>query len=293
MKGKRAKESGAMRGARAVRTAKAAGRGATTGAAGCEAMTQVAGTAGCGKRLRFLQLYPNMMDLYGDSGNLQILRYRAEQRGVKVEVERYVIGEAAPDWRRYDLIFLGGGSDKEQKVVAGDLVRYRGELRKAAGDGAFFLTICGGYQLFGKYYKDAEGNVIEGVRLFDFYTEASADKRQRCIGDIAVEVELGGEKVRLVGFENHGGQTYGVDRPFGRVLAGNGNTFRSTYEGMMTENFIGTYLHGPLLAKNPELADEILRRCLRRATGKEVELAELDDEFEQCAKKEMLERLLG
>lgn len=241
--------------------------------------------------LRILSLYPNMMDLYGDSGNLQILKYRAEKRGVKVKIEAYTVGQEQPDFGRYDLVFLGGGSDKEQKVVARDILQYRDEIRKAYEAGVFFLLICGGFQLFGKSYKDAEDNLIEGLGIFDYYTESSTDKRKRCIGNIVIESKIGGRTQKLVGFENHGGQTYGVTQPFGRVIYGNGNTFRNEYEGMMGANVIGTYLHGPLLAKNPELADEILRRCLERKYDKKVVLERLDDAFENKARAEMLAKL--
>ncbi len=320
--------------------------------------------------LKFLHLYPDMMDLYGDSGNLQILKYRAEQRGIPVQIDRHTISNPAgaasatsttsatgttpnlaasaatpsstpgavpttaaasatsassPDFASYDLIFIGGGSDREQKVVAKDILKYRAGLAKAYQAGVFFLAICGGFQLFGRYYKDAEGNTIKGLRFFDFYTVSSLDKRQRCIGNIVLFTELpldpsagpslgptsdsslnpspnaskghsssaATTPVYLVGFENHGGQTYGIDHPFGDVIFGNGNTFQNRHEGLMTPNFIGTYLHGTLLSKNPELSDYILKRCLSRRSSAPVQLSELDDSFERQAKKEMLERLLS
>ena len=274
--------------------------------------------------LKFLHLYPNMMDLYGDSGNLQILKYRAEKRGIKVQIDSHIIASnesaetSAPDFSAYDLIFLGGGSDKEQKVVARDILNYRADLKNAYDSGVFLLTICGGFQLCGKYYKDAEDNLIDGLALFDFYTESSTDKSQRCIGNIVIETEIDQKPVKLVGFENHGGQTHGVAHPFGRVLAGNGNTFRDSFEGMRTPNFIGTYLHGPLLSKNPELSDSILAYCLARkaknsaspkttassktsaetpksravAESSLAALPKLDDNFELTARREMLEKLL-
>lgn len=242
--------------------------------------------------LRVLHLYPNMMDLYGDSGNLQILRYRAEKRGIEFRVDSYQIGDPAPAFSHYDLIFLGGGSDKEQKVVARDILRHKAALKTAFAADVFFLTICGGFQLFGKYYKDAEDNLIKGLGFFDFYTESSTDKRQRCIGNIVIETSLAGRTVRLAGFENHGGQTHNIAHPFGRVLFGNGNTFRSAHEGCMLPNFIGTYLHGPLLAKNPELSDYILSTCLAARSKNPPHLAKLDDQFELRARAEMLKKLL-
>ena len=243
-------------------------------------------------KLKILSLYPQMMDLYGDSGNLQILKYRAEKRGIKVEIDTYNVGGEEPDFAKYDLIFMGGGSDKEQKVVAGDIMQYREQIQAAYDSRIFFLLICGAMQLFGKYYRDAEDNMIKGLEIFDYYTESSMDKRERCIGNIVIESEIDGKKTKIVGFENHGGQTHGVKQPLGRVLYGNGNTFRNKFEGVKDENLIGTYLHGPLLAKNPKLADEIIRKCLERKYDKKIELTPLDDDFENRARAEMLEKLL-
>ena len=243
-------------------------------------------------KLKILSLYPQMMDLYGDSGNLQILKYRAEKRGIKVEIDVHNVGDGALDFTGYDLIFMGGGSDKEQKVVASDILQYQKKIRAAYDSGVFFLLICGAMQLFGKYYRDAEDNMIKGLEIFEYYTESSTDKRERCIGNIVIESKIGGEEMKIVGFENHGGQTHGVKQPLGRVLYGNGNTFRDKYEGVKDENLIGTYLHGPLLAKNPKLADEIIRKCLERGYGKEIELAPINDDFENRAREEMLEKLL-
>ena len=242
--------------------------------------------------LRILHLYPNMMDLYGDSGNLQILKYRAEKRGIKVKIDSHIVGDPTPNFPKYQLIFLGGGSDKEQKVVARDIVKYAEDIKSAYQNGIFFLTICGGFQLFGRSYKDAEDHLIKGLGLFDYYTESSTDKRQRCIGNIIIETELSGKAIKLVGFENHGGQTHGVTQPFGRVLFGNGNTFQNPHEGMMAKNFIGTYLHGPLLSKNPELSDYILAQCLAQISKKPSVLKPLDDTFELQARRELLEKLL-
>lgn len=242
--------------------------------------------------LRILHLYPNMMDLYGDSGNLQILTYRTEKRGIKVYLDTYIVGDDAPDFTKYDLIFMGGGSDKEQKVVARDIMHHRAALQAALDAKVFFLLICGGFQLFGKYYKDAENNLIKGLGIFGYHTESSTNKRERCIGNIVIETELDGKPLKLVGFENHGGQTSGVVSPFGRVLIGNGNTFKNAYEGKMLENFIGTYLHGPLLAKNPALSDYIIKYCLERKYDRLVKLDKLDDRFENRARSEMLKKLL-
>jgi len=242
--------------------------------------------------LNILCLYPNMMDLYGDNANIDILKYRARQRKIDINVDTYTIGDEEPDFYKYDLIFLGGGSDNEQKVVAKDIIKYKKQIERSINKGIFYLLICGGFQLFGKYYKDSENNIIKGLNIFNYYTEVSSGKKERCIGDIVIESEINNQKFELLGFENHGGQTFDVEKPFGKVIYGNGNTFQNEHEGFMSENVIGTYLHGPLLSKNPELADHILKCCLERKYNKRVNLKKIDDEFENIAKKEMLDKLL-
>lgn len=242
--------------------------------------------------LNILCLYPNMMDLYGDNGNIEILKYRAKKRNINIHVDTYTVNDEEPNFYEYDLIFLGGGSDKEQKVVSKDIIKYKKQIERSINQGIFFLLICGGFQLFGKYYKDSENNIIEGLNIFDYYTESSTNKKERCIGNIVIESEINNQKLELLGFENHGGQTYDITSPFGKVIYGNGNTFKNEYEGFMIENVIGTYLHGPLLSKNPELADYILKYCLERKYNKKINLKKLDDNFENIAKKEMLDKLL-
>ena len=242
--------------------------------------------------LNILCLYPNMMDLYGDNGNIEIIKYRANKRGIDVNIDSYTINDEEPDFYNYDLVFLGGGSDKEQKVVSKDIIKYKKQIERSINLGVFYLLICGGFQLFGKYYKDSEDNFIEGLNIFDFYTSSSTNKKERCIGNIVISSKIGNKYIEILGFENHGGQTFNVDKPFGKVLYGNGNTFKNEYEGLMTENVIGTYLHGPLLSKNPELSDYIIKYCLERKYKKNIKLSKLDDEFESIAKKEMLDKLL-
>ncbi|MBE6152616.1 MAG: glutamine amidotransferase [Firmicutes bacterium] len=242
--------------------------------------------------LNVLCLYPNVMDLYGDNANIDILKYRAKQRNIDINIDTYTIGDEEPNFYEYDLVFLGGGSDTEQKVVAKDIIKYQKQIERSINKGIFYLLVCGGFQLFGKYYKDSENKVIKGLNIFNYYTETSSTKNEKCIGDIVIESVVDNHKIELVGFENHGGQTFGIDTPLGKVRYGNGNSFKNEYEGFMKENVIGTYLHGPLLSKNPELADYILKYCLERKYNKKVNLKKIDDEFENIAKKEMLDKLL-
>lgn len=244
------------------------------------------------RELRILYLYPDILDLYGDIGNIKILKYRLEQRGIKAIVDTYSINDEKPDFKSYDIIFAGGGADNEQQILSEDLVKYKEELKEAKEAGVFFLLICGAYQLFGKYYKGVEGNIIPGLEIFDYYTEANPNRNERCIGNIIVEVNLGSSSVKVIGFENHGGQTYGIETPFGKVLYGNGNKFGDDFEGFMKENVIATYLHGPLLSKNPELTDYILKYCLKRKYNEDVTLTPLDDEFEVKCRLQLFERFL-
>lgn len=244
------------------------------------------------KELKILYLYPDILELYGDFGNIQVLRYRLEKRGIKATIVPYSIGDDTPNFNDYDLVFAGGGADQEQGILSKDLVQYSDNIKEAVNNGVFFLLICGAYQLFGKYYKDADGNVIPGLHIFDYYTEALADKKKRCIGNIVIKSKLNNMETEIIGFENHGGQTFDINTPFGTVLYGNGNKFGDTQEGFFKDNVIATYLHGPLLSKNPELADYIIKYCLDKKYNDNIQLANLDDSFENLCRKQLLERFL-
>ena len=185
------------------------------------------------------------------------------------------------------------GADNEQSILSEDLIKYKEEIREAEAQGVFFLLICGAYQLFGKYYKGVEGNIIPGLEIFPYYTEALADRKKRCIGNIVLNVKLNEKETKVIGFENHGGQTYDVPTTFGKVLFGNGNKFGDTQEGFFKENVIATYLHGPLLSKNPKLTDYIIKHCLDRKYQENITLEPLNDEFENLCRKQLLDRFLN
>ena len=244
------------------------------------------------KELKILYLYPDILELYGDFGNIQVLKYRLEKRGIKCIVEQYTIGDTEPDFCDYDLVFAGGGADQEQSILAKDLVQYKDNIKKAIDNGVFFLLICGAYQLFGKYYKDVDGNIIPGLEVFDYYTEAINDRKKRCIGNIVIDVSLNSTSTKVIGFENHGGQTFNISTPFGNVLYGNGNKFGDTHEGFFLNNVIGSYLHGPLLSKNPELADYIIKHCLNKKYNENTILEPLDDKFENLCREQLLNKFL-
>ena len=244
------------------------------------------------EELRLLYLYPDMLELYGDYGNIQVLKYRCAQRDIKLNVEQYVVGDNAPDFKSYDIVFAGGGADNEQSILSEDLLKYKNEIKESVEKGTFYLLICGAYQLFGKYYKGVEGNIIPGLEVFDYYTEAAPDRSKRCIGNIVTKVKLDDKETEVIGFENHGGQTFNVDTPFGEVLYGNGNKFQDSEEGYFRKNVIATYLHGPLLSKNPKVADYIIKYCLERKNNNKVELKELDDTLEENCRKQLLDNFL-
>lgn len=245
------------------------------------------------KEIKILHLYPDMLNLYGDRGNIQALQYRIEKRGITACIDYYYIGGQAPDFSAYDIVFSGGGADKEQALVAADMMQYKESIKKAIDEGVFFLLVCGSYQLFGKYYKGVEGDIIPGLEIFDYYTEAIPDRSKRCIGDIVIQTELNGKETKVIGYENHGGQTKNVTTSFGHVLYGQGNTFGAGEEGFMLKNVIATYIHGTLLSKNPDITDYIIQYALERKYEEKVELEPLDDTFEEKAREQLLNRFLG
>ena len=237
--------------------------------------------------IKILHMYADMLDLYGDSGNMEILSYRCRMRGIECNIDKYSIDMPAPDFSQYDMIYIGGGADLEQQHIASDLLSCREGIEKAYKNGTFLFLICGGYQLMGKYYRDADGNEIPGLGLFDYYTVAPGSRRKRCIGNIVVSTDITGEEIKIVGFENHGGQTQDIKTPLGKVLYGNGNVSKGESEGYFEKNVIATYMHGPMLSKNPEIADYMISYCLHGG-----ELSPLSDKLELDCRKVMLDRLL-
>ncbi|NLT08940.1 MAG: glutamine amidotransferase [Ruminococcus sp.] len=242
--------------------------------------------------IKILHMYADMLDLYGDSGNMEVFSYRCKMRGIECIVDKYSIDSPMPDFSAYDLIYIGGGADLEQQHISADLLKCREGIAKAYKAGTFLFLICGGYQLMGKYYRDADGNDIPGLGLFDYYTVAPNSRRKRCIGNIVIKTNITGTPVEVVGFENHGGQTQGVKTPFGKVLYGNGNCSKSEAEGYCEKNVIATYLHGPCLSKNPEITDYMIGYCLSRSSGENITLKQLDDKLEKDCRSVMLQRLL-
>jgi CobQ-like glutamine amidotransferase family enzyme len=206
-------------------------------------------------------LYPDQLNLYGDRGNILTLRRRCQLRGIELRVIGLGIGDAlAPD--EYDMLFIGGGQDKEQAPVAQDLHEMKGiGLWAAIEDDMPVLAVCGGFQLLAHYYRPAEGPDMQGLGVFDAWTIHKGARTARCIGDIAIRWN----DQTLIGFENHGGRTYlGTAKPLGKVLKGYGNNAEDYTEGAIYRNAYGTYLHGSLLPKNPHFADHLITLALQR-----------------------------
>jgi lipid II isoglutaminyl synthase (glutamine-hydrolysing) len=226
--------------------------------------------------LRVCALYPELMNIYADRGNIQVLRARCGWRGIGFELAASSLGEEL-DPGEHDLFYIGGGQDRDQIAVAEDMVRTkRDALHAAAERGAVVLAVCGGYQLLGRSYQLGD-RTIPGVGLVGL--ETVREEGPRLIGNCAIESDLGSGPQVIAGFENHGGRTYldASEAPLGRVLSGHGNNGRDRAEGVRRGNVIGTYLHGPLLPKNAWLADRLVELALG------IELAPLDDRMEEAA----------
>lgn len=237
--------------------------------------------------LKIAHLYPELLNLYGDRGNILVLEKRCRWAGIPVTIEEVPLG-AEGHLPEADLIFIGGGQDREQEVLAEDLRRRKAKgLREAIEGGAVVLAVCGGYQLLGTYYRTGQGKEIPGLALFDFHTVAYPS---RFIGNIVIRVPVLQNRT-VVGFENHGGRTYlgrGV-QPFGHVVKGHGNNGEDQTEGILVGRVLGTYVHGALLPKNPHLADWLIAEAVRHAGEGRYEPP--PSEVELWAHRRMLARL--
>jgi len=240
------------------------------------------------KRLTVGWLYPDLMNIYGDRGNILTLLKRAEWRGYDARVLELGRG-TVKGMAEVDVFFFGGGQDREQALVYEDLLEHKqAPLEKAVAAGAIVLAVCGGYQLLGHYYQTAEGERFPGIGMIDVKTEAG---KKRFIGDVIVDSGIEGlEPQTLVGFENHSGRTFlgSAARPLGKVRMGSGNNGADGTEGCLQGGVLGTYLHGSLLPKNPQLADYLIRRALNRRGVSE--LSKLDDSAELAAHARILQR---
>src|SRR4051812_2664 len=228
--------------------------------------------------LRITWLYPRLMNIYGDRGNIRTLEQRCAWRGIAVEVARVGVGDPVTAGDT-DIYFFGGGQDREQIAVAADLQGATGDgIKRDMAEDAIALTVCGGYQLFGHYYRPYATEDLPGIGVFDAWSDAGPD---RFIGNVLSETEWG----TLVGFENHSGRTFLGEgtRPFGHVVVGHGNNGQDGTEGAVTRNAFGCYLHGSVLPKNPAFADHLIALAIRRKYGPDAALASLDDAAELAA----------
>ena len=236
-------------------------------------------------KLTIGHLYPELLNLYGDRGNIQCMMKRSLWRGIEAETIAFGL-EDSIDFSKLDIVLLGGGSDREQRIVCSRLRDIRENFHHYVEDGGSVLAVCGGYQLLGHYYKTEE-DTLEGLSLVDLYTEQGSP---RLIDNIVLENP--DFSLPIVGFENHGGRTYiGDNKPFGKVVYGHGNNGEDGQEGVLYKNVVGTYLHGPLLPKNPHICDYLISNALERKYGKGA-LEPLDDTQEIQANQELYKRFV-
>lgn len=237
--------------------------------------------------LTICHLYPDLLNVYGDVGNVLILKHRASLRGIDVNIANSSLNDTL-DKDNIDIIFFGGGQDYEQSIVSNDLNTIKkDDIKEYIEDGKVFLAICGGYQLLGKYYTAPNGEKINGLGILNIYTEGGDT---RFIGNTEIYNESFDET--YVGFENHSGRTYINDHtPLGKCIHGYGNNGQDGYEGCIYKNTFGSYFHGSFLSKNPEFADRLLLLALQNKYGTDVKLDLLDDELELKAKSVIKERL--
>lgn len=265
-------------------------------------------------------LYPDLMSIYGDRGNIIVLQKRCEWRGIDVEIQQIGLDSSEKDLFSCDLLMMGGAQDSQQTIVARDLEKKKTTLSDMIESGIPGLYICGGFQFLGTYYKEADGTIIDQLGVLDIYTENPGG--ERLIGNIAIEINtsviLGSkatpeskerswtrlrqgydqqasqdDKIIFVGFENHGGRTkLGKEvKPLGKVLKGYGSNAEDKTEGAVYKNSIGTYFHGPILPKNPELADYLIEKALEKKYKKKIELKPLGDQLSHKARSIVLQRL--
>lgn len=232
--------------------------------------------------LRIAHLYPDALNLYGDSGNVLCLEKRMQWRNIECKTDKINIGDIC-NFSDYDIVFIGGGQDFEQSLVLDDISRGNDTyLKNAVKEGVSVLAICGGFQLLGKFYKTHTGEIMNFTGILDFYT---VGKEKRIIGNYAFRTA---ERLEIIGFENHSGRTFlGKNvKPLGRIIKGSGNNGKDKTEGVRFNNTFGTYCHGPILPKNPDFADMIIEKAIERKYGK-FELLTLENSAELLARSQV------
>ena len=237
--------------------------------------------------INIAHLYPKLLNIYGDWGNVLTIKKRCEWRNIDVNIDSIGLGDSI-DIKKYDFYFLGGGQDQQQIAVSKELQKHKTSLQEARDENAVFLAICGGYQLLGHYYQPHNADRLEGISLLDAFTVAG-DKR--FIGNVTAACEFV-EPNSLVGFENHSGLTYlkNETQPLAYVEVGNGNNGKDKTEGARYKNVFGTYLHGSFLPKNTHFADYLISLALHKRYKEKIELVELDDNLENCAHQSLVNK---
>ncbi|SCG85955.1 type 1 glutamine amidotransferase [Methanobacterium congolense] len=237
--------------------------------------------------LNIYHMYPEVLNLYGDIGNVVCLKKRCEWSGITPKITNFDINSEKKDLKDGDIFFIGGGSDRSQNIVYSHFRKYTEQFKEIIEDNGVVLAICGGYQLLGEKYIDSAGNEVPGLGIFNYST---LSEEGRLIGNIIIENQLNLLPKTIVGFENHGGRTYSDYKPLGIVKTGYGNNGKDMKEGIVYKNCIGTYLHGPLLPKNPHLADYLILKALERKYGTKSlnEVTEVN-EFEYLAHDKVIE----
>ena len=237
--------------------------------------------------LNIVDMYSDILNIYGDIGNLKCIKKRCEWRGIEVNQKSYSINDSDFDYEDIDLILIGGGSDRTQSIVSNDLLKQRQDLENYVENEGVILTICGSYQMFGNEYYDVNGDNVSCLEIFDIKTVSQED---RLIGNVLIENNLDLEPKEVVGFENHGGRTSHNYKPLGNVITGYGNNGEDNSEGMIYKNFIGTYLHGPFLPKNPHIADYLILNAMKNKYDLDS-IEKLNDGIEFKAHDVMVNRL--
>lgn len=239
-------------------------------------------------------LYPDLMSTYGDRGNIIVLQKRCEWRGINIEILNIDENTADSELKNVNILFGGGAQDREQKIVIENLFKKKELIKNLIENDIPSLFVCGSPQLLGKYYEPEEGKRIEGLGIFDMISTHPGKDKQRLIGNVIAKAQIPGlEKVTVVGFENHGGRTILSKSalPFAKIIKGHGNNGTDGTEGIFYKNAIGSYFHGPLLPKNPEIADWLIAKALEVKYKKVIELKNLDDSLSHIAKSTIAKRL--
>jgi len=238
-------------------------------------------------------LYPNLMNVYGDKGNITAFLKRANWRNIETKLLKLDPGFKTSELKKCDFLLMGGAQDRQQIIVNQDLERIKIILKSKITKGIPGLFVCGGFQFLGKYYKESNGSTVKGLGIFDLYTQSPRNQSKRLIGNMAFKTNFEGNDYTIIGFENHNGRTYLGENiePFGTIIEGSGNNGKDKTEGARFKNSFGTYSHGPILPKNPDFTDYLIGKALEVKYGKRINLKTLNNALEQRARFTIANRI--